>query len=108
MTRTISVEAADFLDLHSSLRLKLKRGGRGEPVLRTRTGDDLTVSTGRWAKLDRVIDLEHDHYYEHIVDAETGEVLRHVDEPLSEHRDRGSARTPATSKPANTDPGDGR
>ena len=93
MARTINVQLDGAITFHSSLDLKVKRGGRGRPALHLRTGDDLTRSTGRWARLDRIIDRENDRYAEHIEDAETGRVLRHVDEPLSSHRGRGSARS---------------
>jgi hypothetical protein len=48
--------------------------------------------TGRLSVIDRNIDRLGDRYQERIVDAETGEVIREVDEPLSEHRGRGDAR----------------
>lgn len=41
--------------------------------------------TGRMHQVTRNIDRRGDRYYEHIEDAETGEVIRHKDEPLSEH-----------------------
>jgi hypothetical protein len=40
----------------------------------------------------REFDKMRDRYFEHVEDADTGEVLRHVDEPLSEHRGHGSAK----------------
>jgi len=40
----------------------------------------------RWHRLTRIIDRLHDRYYEHVTDAETGSVVRHIDERLSDHR----------------------
>jgi hypothetical protein len=48
--------------------------------------------TGRDHFIHRVIDRPGNFYYERIVDSETGAVVRLVDEPLSLHRGRGSAR----------------
>jgi hypothetical protein len=49
-------------------------------------GDSFFRRTGRWHRLTRIIDRVRDWYFEHIVDAETGEVIRYRDEPLREHR----------------------
>jgi hypothetical protein len=48
--------------------------------------------TGRWHLLHRVIDRRNNRYYERIEDEETGEVVRLVEEPLTEHQGRGDAR----------------
>jgi hypothetical protein len=57
-----------------------------------KVGDSFFAFTRRWHRLQRIIDRRANHYYEHIEDAETGEVVRHVEEPLSEHQNPGSAR----------------
>jgi hypothetical protein len=61
-------------------------------------GDDLHRKTGLWSRLLRIIDRQNNRYKEEITNAETGEVLRSVDEPLSDHKDRGSARKPLPPK----------
>jgi hypothetical protein len=38
-------------------------------------------------------------YSEHVEDAATGEVIHHIDEPLSEHRGHGGARQDRRDKP---------
>ena len=55
-------------------------------------GQDWSESLGRFVDYERIIDRQNDRYYERIVDPETGEVLREIDEPLSEHIGRGSAK----------------
>jgi uncharacterized FlaG/YvyC family protein len=55
-------------------------------------GDDLHRNSGKWYKKVRIIDRENDRYYEEIVDPDTGNVIRQCDEPLSEHRGRGSEK----------------
>jgi hypothetical protein len=83
------------VELHEALKGKLsdprktgKRKVRGE----FRTGDDLHRQTNQWNKVDRDIDRENDRYRETITDGKTGKVIRSVDEPLSSHRGRGSAK----------------
>lgn len=40
----------------------------------------------------RILDRDNNRYVEKVVDPETGEVLRDVEEPLSEHQERGWAK----------------
>jgi len=42
--------------------------------------------------LERVIDRAKNWYKELITDPETSGVVRHCEEPLTDHRDRGSAK----------------
>jgi hypothetical protein len=49
---------------------------------------------GRWHLVERTIDRVSDRYVEQIADVETGDVMRHVDEPLSEHRAAKRPRPP--------------
>ena len=55
-------------------------------------GDNLHKESGKWDKKERIIDRENDRYIEKIIDPETGEVIRHCDEPLSEHQGHGYAK----------------
>jgi hypothetical protein len=74
-------------------REKHIRPGHKKPIGEGVSGmPDLHRKTGRLSLVDRSIDRLRDWYHERIVDAETGEVIREVDEPLSEHRGRGDAR----------------
>ena len=54
-------------------------------------GDDLYRRSGRWSVVVRTFDRIRDWYFEHITDKETGQVLRHTEEKLSEH-DHGSRK----------------
>ena len=77
---------------HSTLALKAKSPGMRKPFLELKQGDDLHRVTGLWSSLLRVIDRRRNRYQEQIVDIESGEILRNVDEPLTDHRGRGSAK----------------
>ena len=54
-------------------------------------GSDERKSVGDFVNKERDIDHDNDRYREKITDKK-GVVLREVDEPLSEHRGRGSAK----------------
>lgn len=56
-----------------------------------RASDDLTRATDEWVTLERRIDRENDRYYERILD-NRGNVIREIDEPLSQHQGRGRAK----------------
>ncbi len=87
------IESADTgtIESHDLIKLKKKRPGKKKPYEELKVGEDLHRDTGTWSKLDRRIDRENDRYQEHIENAE-GRVVRHVDEPLSEHQGHGSAK----------------
>ena len=55
-------------------------------------GWDLFNLTGKWNRLKRTFDKPNDQYKEEIMDGETGELIRECNEPLSQHRARGSAK----------------
>lgn len=79
---------------HESVRVKQWEGEKkGKPDKEIRSGDDLHRKTGDWNKLRREIDRTNDRYFEHIEDQE-GNVIRHVEEPLSQHHGHGSAKHP--------------
>ncbi|MFT3916567.1 MAG: hypothetical protein QM704_21555 [Anaeromyxobacteraceae bacterium] len=88
--RTIHEEIGDHCHAHDRVGFKVKQPGKKDPVLEGLSGDEIRKATGGWVKKDRLIDREHDRYVEHVVDIETGEVLRNCDEPLSEHVGHGS------------------
>lgn len=78
--------------MHSTLGYKARHPGPGKPFVEGKVGSDLHRKTGRWMHLERVIDRARDWYRERISDPHTGEVIRDVEEPLSQHRGRGSAK----------------
>jgi len=94
--RDISVFAEDYAEVRERVGLKVRKAGVRKPVLETVSGDDLTVATGRWVHRERTIDRAGDRYRERVVDPLTGDVIRDVDEPLSGHRGRGSAKSRVT------------
>ena len=90
--RTYTVHIHEHVALGLKWGLKHKRPGHKKPVYESVFGDDLHRKSGQWNHLTREIDREYNHYREFIVSPTTGEVIRSVDEPLTEHTGRGSAR----------------
>lgn len=80
------------IPFHSKVGYKAKRRGKGKPFIEGVAGDDLHRATGKWNRLERMIDRENDRYKEVIIDLETGRVVRHVEEPLSDHQGHGTAK----------------
>ena len=88
------------LTLREKIGLKHKRPGHKKPIYESVSGEDLHRATGQWNQLTREIDREKNRYKEVIVNPQTGKVVRHVDEPLTDHTGRGSAKP----KPIKEDP----
>ena len=78
--------------VHSSLGLKAKGGGKGKPFMELKQGDSLSTSRGRWMRLLQIVDRRNNRYRKLVTDPDTGEVLRDVDKPLTEHTGRGDSR----------------
>lgn len=86
------------LSVYSNMNAKVKDPrlpSKKNPRLHIFSGDDLRKSDGKWMKKDRIIDREKNRYIEKVVDPETGEVVHHCDEPLTEHYGHGSAKPKA-------------
>jgi hypothetical protein len=82
---------SDTVTVHEKVALIARRAS-GRWFAKVKAGDEFFHLTQRWHRLFRRIDRDDDWYSEHITDAETGEIIRSLEEPLSEHRGRGSAK----------------
>ncbi len=67
------------------------RKPRRKPYREEVTGYDHHRDTDTLRKIERIVDREKDWYSETVTDPETGEIVHRCEEPLSEHRGRGSA-----------------
>ena len=70
----------------------VRKPGQKRSPIEERHGDVLERSTGRWLRITRIIDRRNNRYYEKILNPETRTIMRKVNEPLTKHRGRGSAR----------------
>lgn len=92
-TRVVSIEMDGTVTVHSKLGMKARHTQKGRPFLEQITGDDLHRKTGKWMKVQRVIGRAKNWYREIVQDPETGEVVQQSEEPLTEHRGHGSAKS---------------
>ena len=93
LARTFNESIQDKLTIREKLGLKHKRPGYKKPIYESVTGDDLHRATGKWNKLTREIDRENNLYKELIINPDTGDVIRDCQAPLTEHVNRGSAKS---------------
>ena len=91
-SRSIHVSCSDTLTFHSKLNLKARHSGEKRPFMDQTVGDDLHRNSGHWMKLYRLIDRVKDWYYERVTSPATGEIVHECSEPLTNHRDHGSAK----------------
>jgi hypothetical protein len=92
LARAFSVTLKSTVTARPSLGLKAKSGGRGKAFLEQKQGDNYSPSRGRWMRLVQIVDRRRNRYRKLVTDPETGEVLRDVDEPLTDHVGRGDAK----------------
>jgi hypothetical protein len=69
------------------------------------TGSEPRVSRGDHVYKERDIDRDRNRYRELIRDETSGEILRDVDEPLTRHRDHGSAKPALRAARSRSEPG---
>lgn len=66
--------------------------GKKKRLVEFKSERSLTRDTGRMSKRQVLVDRVNDNYEEHVVDAETGELVYKCKEPLSKHRGHGDAK----------------
>ena len=87
--RTVATETK----VEPSLGYKGRRAGKGKPFIIGKLGADWSVRLRRFVHLERIVDRANDRYKELVTDLKTNEVIHHCEEPLSQHRNHGSAKT---------------
>jgi len=97
VSRCFEDSACSHVTLACHLMLSGKRGsskGR-RPILEFKSGDSLHHASARWMVLEQTVDRENNRYRKRVVDSQTGEILRDVDHPLTDHQGYGSAKKKA-------------
>lgn len=97
--RKFEIDIGGEITPRSLFKFKARHQAGGKPFAWGTVGSDLYRKTGQWMRLERFFDRINDWYREHISVRESGVVVRHVEEPLSQHRGHGSARQ--SPKPEN-------
>jgi hypothetical protein len=93
--RIFNHAVTDIIHLKEMWEMKIKTPsytGKGHFRIEQQVGDDLHRRSGRWFKKERIIDRENDRYFEKITDPETGCVIHHCNESLTQHFGHGSAK----------------
>jgi hypothetical protein len=91
-TRLFDVRLEGSVNIHSELRYKAKRGGKGKAFIEGIVGDSLYRKIEQWMRLERVIDRENDAYREVVTDPKTNKEVHRCEEPLSQHLGHGGDR----------------
>jgi hypothetical protein len=102
-SRVIDASAADFISFREQVGVKLKDPrltGKYKIKIELISGDDLHRKSGEWYKKVRVIDRENNRYLETITHPDTGDVIHHCEEPLSDHWGHGSDKPQPNNDPA--------
>lgn len=97
----IAVEPVKLREQTKLVGKDLKRPGKQKIRREVISGDDLHRKSGKWYDKDRVIDKDADEYMEKVTDPETGRVIHYSNEPLSQHKGHGSAKTSKRPKRSN-------
>lgn len=72
--------------------LKAKRHGQKKPYVEELSMPDYSISRKKQVQRLRIIDRDHDRYFEKITDYQSGEVIHHCEENLSKHQGHGNAK----------------
>ena len=98
LSRAYSITIKETIHLRDKFGMKAKRGGKGKPFIETVTGEDLHRETGKLNNIERTFDRENNLYSETITDTDTGRIIHQCQEPLSEHKNHGSAKKKISKK----------
>ena len=80
--------------MRGGLGFKHKRPGHKKPIAEGFTRPETSRSTGIVVERKMNVDRENDRYSETVTEYETGIVIHHCNEKLSEHTGHGSAKRP--------------
>ncbi len=82
------VSAHDVVEIHNTIKVRQKRKGFRKFMKETLQGWFPSVSPKLKKGVDkvRIVDKEKNEYHETVKDLATGEVIRNIHEPLSQHK----------------------
>jgi len=87
LARTAHVTVTETVSVTTYLKTRAKHRDGGTKVLRDITeGDDYHRKTGKWNLMRRVIDRANNWYEEIFRDRDSGAIVHHTAEPLTEHK----------------------
>jgi len=90
--RIHDVSITETLVARDGLGVQVKRAGEKRPYVEDLAVPEYSRSRDKIVHRQRVIDRDNDRYFEKITDYDSGEVIHHCEEPLSQHQGHGSAK----------------
>jgi hypothetical protein len=90
--RSYHASVSESIVARDGIGVKAKRAGEKKPYIEDMAVPDYSRSLEKIVHRERVIDRDNDRYFEKITDYETGEVVHHCDELLSQHQGHGDAK----------------
>jgi hypothetical protein len=92
--RVFGVQIDEAITLRSGFGFKQKRLGHKRPIAEGFSRPETFRRTGAAVERSIRINRENDRYTETVTEYDTGVVIHHCDEKLSEHTGHGSAKKP--------------
>ena len=90
--RTIGIGVSEDVPVRDGLGMKAKRPGTKRPYIEAKSGPSYSHKFDKHVHRDTLINRDNNFYSETVTDYETGEVIHHNAEPLSDHVDHGYAK----------------
>ena len=88
-TRTVAIALTGIVNIYSKCKTKGRRAAEKRPFVEQVVGDDLHRASGRWMRLNRLLDRARNWYSETVIDPESGTVIHKCEEPLTDHQGHG-------------------
>jgi len=92
LRRTICDTVAETCVARAGIGIKVKRPGERRPHIEDSAMPSHSHGRGKVVHREQIIDRDNDRYFERVTDYETGEVIHHTDEPLSQHKGHGTEK----------------
>ncbi len=94
--RQFEVEINDTDTVRNGVRGKARTGQAGQPGskpwLTTMSEPSWSYDRQKWVHREKTEDRRNNRYTETVTDPDTGEIIHQTEEPLTDHRGRGSAK----------------
>ena len=92
--RIFAVSISETVTVRAGLGFKHKRHGHKKPLAEGFARPEAARRTGTVVERKMLVDRQNDRYTETVTEYDTGVVVHHCDEKLSEHIGHGSAKSP--------------
>ena len=91
--RKYHVSISESVVARDGIGVKAKRVGEKKSYIEELAVPDYSRSLGKVVHRERAIDRDNDRYFEKITDYESGAIIHHCEEPLSQHQGHGNAKS---------------